>query len=100
QLVEGTNKLNDGMNEFYEEGIEKIHSKVDNSDLDIDGMLEVKDELVELSKENDSFSGKSEDMDGDLKYVMKSENVIEDEENEETDQNIGFINWLKSLFNK
>jgi|SRR5690625_2621462 len=106
QLVEGTNKLNDGMNEFYEEGIEKIHSKVDNSDLDIDGMLEVKDELVELSKENDSFSGKSEDMDGDLKYVMKSENVTEDEEDEETeteedtDQNKGFINWLKSLFNK
>ena len=94
------------MNEFYEEGIEKIHSKVDNSDLDIDGMLEVKDELVELSKENDSFSGKSEDMDGDLKYVMKSENVTEDEEDEETeteedtDQNKGFINWLKSLFNK
>lgn len=106
QLVEGTNKLNDGMNEFYEEGIEKIHSKVDNSDLDLAGMLEVKDELIQLSKENDSFSGKSEEMDGDLKYIMKSENVTEDEEVEEieteedTNQNKGFINWLKSLFNK
>lgn len=110
QLVNGSKELNDGMNKFYEEGIKKVQEEVDNSDLDLNGMLEVKDELVQLSKENDSFSGKSEDMEGDLKFILKTDQLPLNEEKEETgeelltdeesENNTGFFNWLKSLFTK
>ncbi len=110
ELMDGSKELNDGMQTFYEEGIKKIQEEVDNSDLDLNEILEVKDELVQLSKENDSFSGKSEDMEGDLKFILKTDQLALDEENEEAgeelpadrefENNAGFFNWLKSLFTR
>jgi putative membrane protein len=106
QLTEGTKKLNEGMNEFHEEGIKKISDKVDNSNLDITKILETKDELVKISKENVTFSGKSEDMDGNLKFIMKTEGAKEEEKQEELDvkaeskKEKGFIAWLKGIIKK
>lgn len=109
KLVDGTHKLDDGMNKFYEEGIEKLHDEVNNSDLDIEKIIEVKDKMVELSKENDTFTGKSDDMEGDLKFVIKTSTIKDEKEDEEekevetketTKESKGFFNWLKSLFTK
>ena len=109
QLVDGSKELNEGMNKFNDEGIKKIDEEVNNSDLDFGEILEVKDKMVELSKENDSFSGKSEDMEGDLKFVIKTNNIKEEaeekedkesEEIEEVKESKGFFIWLKSLFGK
>lgn len=102
KLVEGSKELNEGMEEFHEEGIKRISDELDGS-LDVTKVLEIKDELVEIGKDNNSFTGIDEDMDGSLKIIMKTEGVkgevkedkldIEDEIDES-----GFINWLKRIF--
>lgn len=109
QLIDGTSELNEGLNEFYKEGIKKIQEEINSAGLDIEELSEVKDELVNLAKENDSFSGKTEEMDGELKFIMKTEQVKNDEEEKEGEKpeeevnnqnNKGFLNWLKNFFKK
>lgn len=104
QLVEGTKELNEGMNQFHNEGILRISEEVDGSDLDITKALDSKDELVNISKDNKSFTGISEDMDGNLKFIMKTEGIKGEEVQEKLEINTevkkekGFIAWLKEIF--
>lgn len=105
QLVEGTKELNEGMNQFYNEGIEKMSNEVNGSN-DITKALDNKDELVDISKGNKSFTGISEDMDGNLKFVMKTEGIksskkqVKLEIKTEVKEEKGFIAWIKSIFKK
>lgn len=107
QLLDGTKELNKGMHQFNDEGISKISEELNNSDLNIEDIIETKDELVELSKENDSFSGISKDMEGKLKFIMKTESIKDEEveeviedDIEETEESKGFISWIKGIFNR
>ncbi|NMB07713.1 MAG: hypothetical protein GX981_04955, partial [Tissierellia bacterium] len=105
KLTEGTGELKEGMDKFHNEGISKISNEVKNKDLDILGILDVKDELVRLAKDNKSFTGISEDMEGSLKFIMKTEGVKLEEKSEkvvvekvEEKEEKGFMAWLKGIF--
>ncbi|WIV13268.1 hypothetical protein [Proteiniborus sp. MB09-C3] len=106
QLVEGTKELNEGMNQFHNEGIAKMTDEVNNNDLDITKVLENKDQLVNLSKNNKSFTGISEDMDGNLKFIMKTEGIKGEEKKQkleiktDVEEQKGFISWLRRIFKK
>lgn len=104
-LLDGSKELDKGMEEFHRDGIKEMDSQVDNSYVDVNRVLEMKDELVKLSKDNNSFSGISEGMEGSLKFIMKTEGVNWEVEEDEIDVEVaeeesskGFIEWLKSLF--
>lgn len=106
KLTEGSKELNEGMNKFQDEGINKMWDEVKDADMDVSKVIDIKDELVKISKDNQSFSGLSEDMDGSLKFIMKTEGVkgIEEVEKLEIDENVkeekGFISWIKGIFKK
>lgn len=106
QLTEGTEELNQGMKEYYNDGILKMSDEINNANGDISKLMDIKDDLVRLAKDNKSFTGISEDMDGSLKFIMKTEGVKYEEEVEEVkveaeieDENKGFISWIKRVFN-
>ncbi len=104
ELEKGTKELDEGMNKFHEEGIAEISNRIEDRDLDIDEILRTKDELVKISKEYDSFTGKDENMDGSVKFVLKTEGINKVEEKEildlpeEKSEKKGFIEWIKSKF--
>lgn len=105
KLTDGSKELDEGMNKFYEEGILEMSNRVQDSDLDIDEIMETKDKLVDLSKEYKSFTSLDKDMDGSVKFVMKTEELEMEKEKEELDidtekEEKGFFNWLKNLFKK
>lgn len=106
QLVEGTKELSEGMNQFHNEAIVKMSDEVNGSDLDITRVLENKEQLVNISKNNKSFTGISEDMDGNLKFIMKTEGIKGEEKQEkleiktEVKEDKGFISWLRGIFKK
>lgn len=108
QLIDGSKELNQGMIEFHEEGIEKIRRKIDKGDLNIEDIIETKDELVKLAEDNYNFSGISPDMDGKLKFVMKTESIKKDDieedifqdDREEKEDKEGFINWIKGILKR
>lgn len=106
KLSDGTKELDEGMNKFHKEGISEISSRIDESDLDIDTIMETKDELMDLSKEYKSFTGLNEEMEGNVKFVIKTEEIKTEEKKEELDTETeeeekgGFINWIKNLFRK
>lgn len=78
QVMAGINKLSDGSSKLYEgvaklkaDGLDKINEKGNTVLGDIDGFMEVKDELVKLSDEYGTFSGLTDGMEGKVKFVMR-----------------------------
>lgn len=106
KLVEGTGALNDGADTLENEGIGKLQEVGTEKITDIEDLVDVKDELVKLSKEYNSYSGiNDEEMSGKVKFVMKTEEVKEEKKVETTkvednQDKKGFVAWIKSLFSK
>ena len=70
KLDAGAVALNDGMIKFNKEGIEKLVSVFDG---DIDGLLDKANTILDSSKNYKNFSGISEDMDGEVKFIFVTE---------------------------
>lgn len=103
ELKLGSKELYDGMKQFDEEGINKICDTGDKAITDIDDLMAVKDEIVAQSKEYNTFSGKSEDTSGKVKFIMKTDEIKYTEKEEKSDkkktEEKGFIAWIKKIFN-
>ena len=70
KLDAGAVALNDGMIKFNKEGIEKLVSVFDG---DIDGLLDKVNTILDSSKNYKNFSGISDDMDGEVKFIFVTE---------------------------
>ena len=70
KLDEGAAALSEGMIQFDEEGIKKLVSAFDG---DIEGMLDKLNEMLSASKEYKNFTGISDGMDGEVKFVFVTE---------------------------
>ena len=74
QLRDGSMELSDGLKQFNEEGIQKLIEAVDG---DLDGLSNRIRVTADVAKHYTSFSGISEDMDGDVKfiYIYKTDSI-------------------------
>lgn len=68
QLRDGSMELSDGLKQFNEEGIQKLIEAVDG---DLDGLSNRIRVTADVAKHYTSFSGISEDMDGDVKFIYR-----------------------------
>ena len=67
QLDDGAAKLNDGMIRFNEDGIHRLVSAFDG---DIEGLLSNMNSLLDASRNYKNFSGISDHMDGEVKFIF------------------------------
>lgn len=74
-LRDGAKRLSDGIKEFNEEGIQKL---VDAVDGDISSLMARIKASVDASKTYESFSGRSDEMDGQVKFIYRTEAVKEE----------------------
>ncbi len=72
QLRDGSMQLSDGLKEFNEEGIQKL---VDAVDGDLDGLLNRLRATKEVSRRYKNFAGASEDMDGQVKFIYRTDAI-------------------------
>lgn len=72
QLRDGSMELSDGLKQFNEEGIRKLIEAVDG---DLDGLSNRIRVTADVAKHYTSFSGISEDMDGDVKFIYKTDSI-------------------------
>lgn len=106
KLTNGTKELDENMNKFYHEGILKLSDGIDESNIDINKIVETKDELLRLSRDYKSFTSLDNNMKGSVKFVMKTEELKEKTEKESSEpiatakSEKGFVTWLKNLFKK
>lgn len=103
ELSKGASALSEGMDKFDEEGITKLHDEVGGKVDDVQEILDTKDEIIKLSEEYGTFSGMGEDMEGKVKFIMKTDEVKLPEVKKEETKTVkegkkGFIQWIKSLF--
>lgn len=74
QLRDGSKELSEGMKEFKEQGIQKIIDAVDG---DVSGIIDRLETTAEVSKRYNTFSGISEDMEGTVKFIYRTEAIKE-----------------------
>ncbi|MCR5791649.1 MAG: hypothetical protein K6G65_00635 [Lachnospiraceae bacterium] len=75
ELKDGASKIKDGMSEFKEEAVDKITETIRDM---TDGLGELRDKVDEVkaaSKEYRSFSGISDTMDGNVKFIMTTKEI-------------------------
>ena len=72
QLRDGAMELSDGLKEFDEQGVQKL---VDAFDGDLGGLMDRVDAVKAVSERYNSFSGINPDMDGQVKFVWRTEAV-------------------------
>ena len=72
RLRDGAMELTDGLKEFDEQGVQKL---VDAFDGDLAGLMDRVNALRDVSERYNSFSGISADMDGQVKFIWRTEAV-------------------------
>lgn len=72
QLRDGSMQLTDGLKEFNEEGIQKL---ADAADDDLKGLTTRFKSTVDISKNFKSFSGISDGMDGQVKFIYRTDAI-------------------------
>lgn len=79
KLYDGSGELKDGMKEFKKEAVDNLTDIVSEAG---DGMTEISDRmngLQKASKNYQSFSGISSDMEGSVKFIMSTKEVKDEE---------------------
>lgn len=71
-LRDGAMKLSDGLKEFNEQGVQKL---VDAVDGDLGGLFARVKATTDVSKDYKSFSGISDDMDGQVKFIYRTDSI-------------------------
>ena len=74
-LADGAKKLSDGTKEFDEEGIQKLSDLVDD---DLQDILDRLDAICSDDNAYHSFSGKEDDMSGNVKFVIETAAIDDD----------------------
>ena len=72
QLRDGAMELSHGLKEFNEQGVQKL---VDAFDGNLAGLMDRVDALRNVSERYSSFSGISSDMDGQVKFIWRTDAV-------------------------
>jgi putative membrane protein len=72
KLNDGSMQLSDGLKEFNEKGIEKL---VDALDRDIGNVIARLRATADVSKNYTSFSGISDEMDGQVKFIYRTDSI-------------------------
>lgn len=70
QLDLGSKVLNDGMNQFYHQGIEKLVNLYNN---ELKGSIDNVDALIKAGKKYDTFTQIPEDMKGSVKFIYRTQ---------------------------
>lgn len=72
QLKDGAMQLSDGLKKFNEEGVQKIIDLVDG---DMKGIVTRLKATTDVSKNYRNFSGIRDDMDGQVKFIYRTEEI-------------------------
>ncbi len=75
QLRDGSMQLSDGLKQFNEEGVSKITSLLKN---DVGDLAERLKATVKAAQNYKSYSGLTDQMDGEVKFIYKTEEVNSD----------------------
>lgn len=101
-LKDGSLQIKEGMDRFNQEGIGEIDKKLGGKD--IDGIMSKKDQMVDLARDNKSFSGIDESMEGSYKIILKTQELKKEEKKEvfedSQEEEEGFKDWIRGIFRK
>lgn len=81
QLRDGSMELSKGLKEFNEKGVQKL---LEAADGDLGGLMERLRATIDVSKDYRSFSDAGTDMDGQVKFVYRTDSI--EAEKEETEK--------------
>lgn len=72
QLRDGAKELSDGLTQFNEQGIEKLMNWIQD---DLEGAVDRVNAMAELSRTYRNYSGIADGMDGQVKFIFRTEEI-------------------------
>lgn len=75
QLKDGAMRSSDGLSQFNEQGIKKLSDAVDGN---LSGLLDRLKATVNVSKKYKTFSGLDDNMDGQVKFIYRTDSIKKD----------------------
>lgn len=72
KLKDGSMQLSNGMNKFTKSGIEKL---INTFNGDVDNLINRFNSIINISKDYQNFSGKSNNMTGTVKFIYKTDSI-------------------------
>lgn len=72
QLTNGSKKLADGLKQFNEQGVSKITALANG---DLENIVTRLKATIDVSKNYKSFSGITDDQDGNVKFIYKTDEI-------------------------
>ena len=69
-LAKGSSDLDNGVSKLKTQGLDKLYKEGNTKLSNINGLMDIKDEIVKLSKEYNNFAGKNKDMNGSVKFII------------------------------
>ncbi|AWZ47464.1 hypothetical protein C3495_00770 [Clostridiaceae bacterium 14S0207] len=100
-LADKTNELKEGMKKFQDEGVNKIDDKVGTKIEDVDELIATKDEVVKLSEDYKTFTGIDKNMDGSVKFIMKTDEIEKpkvEKKEVKKEEKVTFVQKIKNFF--
>ncbi|WP_142413973.1 hypothetical protein [Hathewaya massiliensis] len=100
-LAEKSGELKDGMAKFDEEGIKEMDNKLGSKVRDAEDILATKDEVVKLGENYKTFAGAGEEMEGSVKFIMKTDEIEkkkEEKKEEVKKEEKGFFQKIADFF--
>lgn len=102
-LASKTVELNEATKKYEKDGILKMDNKVQGALTDVKDIIKVKDEIVKLSDEYNSFAGIGDGMQGKVKFIMKTDEIEKpkvEEKDKKEEVKEGIFQKIKNFFNK
>lgn len=109
QLSDGSSEFATNMRKFNDDGICKIEDGVNDKIGNVQDLIDTKDALVTLSNNYGTFTGKGNDMDGKVKFIMRTDEIKAPETktkkpSEKIDtpeeKQVGVLQWFEDFFKK
>lgn len=110
QLSDGSSEFAINMRKFNDDGICKLEDSVNDKIGNVQDLIDTKDALVKLSDDYGTFTGKGTDMNGKVKFIMRTDEIKAPEiktkktsekiDTKEVENQVGVVQWVENFFKK
>lgn len=95
-LAEKSGELSTGANQFKVNGIDLVANKVVSSKADAEKLLDLKDAILDQAKSYKTFSGTSDGCSNHVSFIMKTNEIKQDDSNEKLNQDAAVNDGIKT----
>lgn len=74
-ITKGSIELSANMKKLNDQGVSKLNGKINSGIAYVNELIDIKNEVIKLSKNYNNFTGIGQNMDGNVKFIFKTDEI-------------------------